>query len=59
MARCTHTTLCDKVISDLRQVDGLLQVLWFPPPYETDRHDITEMLLKVELNTIIHHPILM
>jgi hypothetical protein len=29
-ARCT--TLCDKVVSDLQQVGGFLQVLWFPPP---------------------------
>ena len=26
------TTLCDKVVSDLRQVGGFLQVLGFPPP---------------------------
>ena len=26
------TTLCDKVVSDLRQVGGFLRVLWFPPP---------------------------
>ena len=26
------TTLCDKVVSDLRQVSGLLWVLLFPPP---------------------------
>ena len=26
------TTLCDKVVSDLWQVGGFLQVLWFPPP---------------------------
>jgi hypothetical protein len=26
------TTLRDKVVSDLRQVGGFLQVLWFPPP---------------------------
>ena len=25
------TTLCDKFVSDLRQVDGFLLVLWFPP----------------------------
>jgi len=26
------TTLCDKFISDLRQVGGFLRVLRFPPP---------------------------
>ena len=26
------TTLCDKVVSDLRQVGGFLRVLRFPPP---------------------------
>jgi hypothetical protein len=34
-------------VSDLRQVGGFLQ---FPP--KTDCHDITEILLKVALNTI-------
>jgi hypothetical protein len=27
-----NTALCDKFVSDLRQVDGFLRVLWFPPP---------------------------
>ena len=36
-----------KFVSDLRQVDGFLQVL-----YKTDHHDIIEILLKVALNTI-------
>ena len=36
-----------KFVSDLRQVGGLFWVLWF-----TDRHNITEILLKVALNTI-------
>ena len=26
------TTLCDKFVSDLRQVGGFLRVLRFPPP---------------------------
>jgi hypothetical protein len=26
--------------------------IWFPPPIKTNRHDITEILLKVALNTI-------
>ena len=40
-------------VSDLRQVSGFLRVLRFPPPISLhDRHDITEILLKVALNTI-------
>jgi hypothetical protein len=35
-------------VSDLRQVGGILQV---SSTNKTDRHDITEMLLKVALNT--------
>ena len=38
-----------KFVSDLRQVGGFLQ---FFTPLKTDRHDITEILLKVSLNTI-------
>ena len=41
------TTLCESV-SDLRQVCGFL---WLPPPIKLT-HDITEILLKVALNTI-------
>ena len=48
-----------KFVSDLRQVDGsssssrkeCIQVLRFPPPIK-HRHDVTEILLKVTLNTI-------
>jgi hypothetical protein len=40
------------IVSDLRQVDGFLWILRFPPPLKTDRYDITEILLKVVLNTI-------
>jgi hypothetical protein len=35
-----------KFVSDLRQVGGFLH------KYNTDRHDITEILLEVALNTI-------
>ena len=42
-----------KFVSDLRQVGGFLWVLRFHPLSKTDRHDITEILLKVVLNTII------
>ena len=41
-----------KFVNDLRHVGGFLRVLRFPPPNKTDRHDITEILLKVALNTI-------
>ena len=37
-----------KFVSDLRQVGGFLRV----SINETDRHDITEILLNVALNTI-------
>ena len=37
-----------KLVSDLRQVCGFL---WFPTAIKIDRHDITEILLKVVLNT--------
>ena len=41
-----------KCVSDLRQFGGFLRVLQFPPPIKTDRHDITEVLLKMALNTV-------
>ena len=48
-----------KFVSDLRQVGGFLWVLWFLPPNKTDLHNITEIVLKVALNTIISsHPAL-
>jgi hypothetical protein len=40
-----------KFVSDLWQVSGFLQVIQFPPPIKL-RHDITELLLEVTLNTI-------
>ena len=40
-----------KFVSDMRKEGGFLQVLWFPPPI-TDRHDITEILLKVALSIL-------
>jgi hypothetical protein len=52
MARCTHTTLCDKVCQ------WLVTGQWFSPgtlvssTNKTDRHDITEILSKMALNTI-------
>ena len=43
---------CVMEFSDLRQVGGFRQVLRFPPPIKSTGHDITEMLIKVALNTI-------
>jgi hypothetical protein len=40
-------------VSDLRRVGDFLWVLQFPTPIKTDRRDITEILLKVVLSTII------
>jgi hypothetical protein len=47
-----------KFVSDLRQISGFLQVLWFPPPIKlTARYtEITEILLKVTLNIKHHKP---
>jgi hypothetical protein len=39
-------------VDDLRQVGGFLWVLWSHTLSKIDRHDITEILLKVVLNTI-------
>ena len=41
-----------KFVSELQQVSGFLLVLRFPPPIKTNHYDITEILLKVALNTI-------
>ena len=41
-----------KFVSDLRQVGGFLRVLKISSTNKTDRHDITEIFLKVALNTI-------
>jgi hypothetical protein len=41
-----------KLVNDLRQVCGFLGVLRLSSTNKTDRHDITEILLKVALNTI-------
>ena len=47
-----HGVYSIKIVTDLRQVGGFLLVFRFPPPVNSDRHDITEILLKVALNTI-------
>ena len=41
-----------KLISELGQVSGLLRIFQIPPPNKTNRHDITEILLKVALITL-------
>ena len=47
------TTLCDTVCHWLWQVGGFLRSLRFPPSITlSDRHDITEILLKLALDTI-------
>ena len=38
-------------VSDLRHIGGFHQVLRFSPTNKTDHHDITEIVLKVALNT--------
>jgi hypothetical protein len=42
-------------VCDLRQFGGFLRILRFPPPIKLTCHDITEILLKMTLNTIHHH----
>jgi hypothetical protein len=41
-----------KFVSDLQQVGGFLRGPPVSSTNKTDRHDITEILLKVALNTI-------
>jgi hypothetical protein len=48
MAGVLNTKLCDKVCQWL----AAERVLRFPPPIKLTAHDITEMLMKVVLNTI-------
>ena len=49
--RCTVQHYVIKFVSDLRQVGGFLRSP-VSSTNKTDRHDITEILLKVALNTI-------
>jgi hypothetical protein len=44
-------TLCSLFQNRLFLVCGLLRLPWFPPPVKHDGHGITEILLKVALNT--------
>jgi hypothetical protein len=41
-----------KLVSDLQLISGFLRVLRFLPPIKLTCHDITEILLKVALDTI-------
>ena len=41
-----------KFVNDLCQVGGFLSVLWFPAPIKLTSCDITEIFLKVVLNTL-------
>ena len=52
MARSTRQHNVIKFVSDLRQVDGFPRGTPVSSTNKTDRHDITEILLKVALNTI-------
>jgi hypothetical protein len=45
-----------KFVSDLWQVCGFLPGTPVSSTYKTDHHDITEILLEVALNTVIHNP---
>jgi hypothetical protein len=53
--RCTHYLI--KFVSDLRQVGVFSPTTPVSYTNKTDRHDITELLLKVALNTINHKDI--
>ena len=44
-----------KFVSNLWQAGGFHRVLRFPSPIKLTANDITEILLKVALNTITHH----
>ena len=52
MARFTHTTLCDKVGLWVETGRWVSKGKLVSSINKTDRHDITEILLKVALNTI-------
>jgi hypothetical protein len=49
----TYTALCDKVCQWLATDEWLSPGTQVSSTYKTDRHDITEILLKVALNTLI------
>jgi len=45
-----------KFVIDLRQVRGFLRVLRFSPTNKTNRHNITEILLKVTFKHLNPNP---
>ena len=47
---CSWQGVLNTTIYDIKFVSGFLQVLQFPPPIKLN--DITEILMKVSLNTI-------
>jgi hypothetical protein len=58
MSRCTlDTTVCDRLSVTSESFGGFLRVLRFSPPIKlTAMYNITEILLKVALNTINQKP---
>jgi hypothetical protein len=52
MARCSRYNIMIKFVSDVRQVGDFLRVIQLSSTNKTYRHDITDILLKVSLNTI-------
>jgi hypothetical protein len=56
-ARCTHTTLCNKVCQLLGTGRWFSSCTPVSSTNKTDHHDITEILLKVVLNTIDQPPL--
>ena len=52
MARCTRYSIVITFVSDLWQVGGFLRITPVSSINKTIRHDITDILLKVELNTL-------
>jgi len=55
MARCIHYAI--KFVSDLQQVGGFFPGAPVSATNKTDRHDITEIVLKVTLSTINPTPL--
>jgi hypothetical protein len=53
-----NTTLCDKICQSLAEGQWFSLGTPVSSINKTDRHDITEILLKVALNTIAPYPII-
>ena len=56
MARCTRYNIVIKFVSDLRLIVAIFRLFRFPPLIKTDHNDMTEILLKVALNTMTQTP---